>query len=193
MDTVADLGLPTDSIPTRDDTEWHLEVAAVFPFFEGGGTIASIGRERVATEELLQNLRRAEEVISRDTVNAVHRIRGSFPRLEFAREAAGYAHQSLDLVEKRYRAGSALVVELIDAQGNVFTAETEATIAHYAFLRDLVELQRAVSFFENRQGRAATEAWIKAMVARYPTGQWYPALGEPGPDLSANEPADPAD
>jgi outer membrane protein TolC len=39
-----------------------------------------------------------------------------------------------------YRTGSTLVVELIDTQNTAFGATTAAVIAHYTYLRDLVEL-----------------------------------------------------
>lgn len=77
---------------------------------------------------------------------------GSFASIRLSREAAEAAANSLDLTIDGYSRGVLSILALIDAQNAALSSDLGAANAVYAFLIDLMEVERAVgrySFFMN--------------------------------------------
>ena len=63
-------------------------------------------------------------------------------------QAAEAAGESLELVQEQYSQGTVNVTDLLDAQNQKLTADQFSSAAIYEFMGDLVELQRAIAWFE---------------------------------------------
>ena len=79
---------------------------------------------------------------------ALQRCEHSFPRIKFGMQAARAAGENLELVREQYSQGTVNVTDLLDAQNQKLSADQFANSAIYEFMGDLVELQRAIAWFE---------------------------------------------
>ena len=89
------------------------------------------------------------ELIEQETRIALRRCENSFAKIKFTRQAAEAAANNLGIVQDKYTEGIVDVTELISAQNQKLTADQFAAAAVYDFLINLVELQRAISWFED--------------------------------------------
>ena len=78
-------------------------------------------------------------------------MESSFPTIKLQRSAAKNAGQNLRIVQDKYAQGIVNITELLDAQNQGLTSNLNAAAARYTFLIDLVEFQRAISWFEDEK------------------------------------------
>ena len=74
--------------------------------------------------------------------------------------AAKNAKQNLDLVRDKYAQGIINVTDLLEAQNQSLRANLNSAAAQYTFLIDLVDFQRAISWFEDEKSEDAREAFL---------------------------------
>lgn len=151
------LNSPQGVLFPEDDT-YSVSVNASYSIFEGGRRKAALGRARSDEETL--SLRRAllEELIEQRTRTAIRRCESSFPRIKFGLQSARAAGESLGLVREQYAEGSVNVTDLLDAQNQKLAADQFSSAAIFEFMGDLVELQRAIAWFENDHSAAERDA-----------------------------------
>ncbi len=87
--------------------------------------------------------------MERQTRTALRRLESSYPAITFNRRQADAARRNFDLVQDKYSQGLVNVTDLLEAQNESFVSEQGAAAAVYFFLIDLVDLQRAVAWFED--------------------------------------------
>ena len=134
------------------DRSWTIGVSASLPLFEGGGRLAEVTRNRSERNRLVFERNATRELVEQRTRSALHRMGGSFASIRLSREAADAATNNLDLTIDGYSRGVLSILSLIDAQNAALSSDLGAANAVYAFLIDLMEVERAVgrySFFMN--------------------------------------------
>ena len=93
--------------------------------------------------------RLTRDLVERGTRTAFSRLEASFPSIRFSREAARSAALNFELVQDKYAQGLVNVTDLLSAQTESFSAEQTAAASVSAFLIDLVNFQRSISWFED--------------------------------------------
>jgi outer membrane protein TolC len=140
---------PSDfPIPVPDDTDWNVALVLNYPLLEGGGRIAE---RRRALEELRSVEAEREavaEFVEQRVRSALHVAGASFAGIEQATLAADAARGNLDLITESYSQGQVSVIELLDAQNSYIVAAQSRADAIFGFLRDMIEVQRALGQFE---------------------------------------------
>jgi outer membrane protein TolC len=131
----------------RDDT-YRVELSAAYPLFNGGDRYQDLKLQQSEVEKLRRERELARQRVEQRTRTALRRIEGSFPSIRLAAEAAASSRLNLDVVKDKYAQGIVNITELLDAQNQNFITEQSEAATVYAFLSDLVILQRAVSWFE---------------------------------------------
>ena len=155
----------TDNRPSDSASTSFLTVSAEYPLFAGGQRIADL-RKAEADRRVLERQRAfTEELIEQESRTALRRAESSFPRVRFARQAVDAARQNLAIVQDKYSEGIVDVTALISAQNEKLTAEQLAAAAVFDFLIDLVELQRALSWFEDEKSGAERDALYREITA----------------------------
>ena len=156
-------GQRENSISGLNNTDWSVGVFATFPLIEGGGKFATIKR---AKEELsgfqLERGSTAEKVEERIRVS-LDETGFSYPSIRLSREAAIAARKNLNLVTDQYVRGVVSIVDLLDAQNNALTADQAAENAVYAFLIDLMNVQRATGRFDFFMSREERKDWFNRL------------------------------
>ena len=140
-------------LPDLDRSDWMWDIQALYPIFEGGRRAED---EKLNTSELARIEKEvidARQVIERRVRTSVRAIEGSFPSIGYLNAAAEAARRNFEIVKDRYAEGLVNVTDLLDAQNDRFTTERTARAAEYAFLLDMVALQRAIAWFEDLKTR----------------------------------------
>ena len=148
-----------------DDETYSVSVNAAYPLFEGGRRKADL--KRALSDETALNRRHGlvAELIEQRTRTAMRRCESSFPRIKFGIQAADAAGESLELVQEQYAQGTVNVTDLLDAQNQKLTADQFSSAAIYEFMGDLVELQRAIAWFELDHSAEERDAFVTRVLS----------------------------
>ena len=139
----------TPELPEFERDDWMWDIQAAYPIFEGGFRAED---EKLNASELASIQKQvidARQVIERRVRTSVRAIEGSFPSIGYLGMAAQSARLNFEIVQDRYTEGLVNVTDLLDAQNDRFNTERTARAAEYAFLLDMVALQRAIGWFED--------------------------------------------
>jgi len=131
----------------RDDT-YRVEVAAILPLFNGTDRYQDLKLQQSELESLRRERELARQRVEQRTRTVLRRIEGSFPSIGLSVTAAENAQLNLEVVQDKYAQGIVNITELLDAQNQDFIADQNEAGAIYAFLGDLVVLQRSLSWFQ---------------------------------------------
>ncbi len=99
--------------------------------------------------------------------NSLNKAEASYTAIELNQEAAEAAKKNLDLTTDAYARGAISIIELLDAQNLAFSAKQNASNSVYAFLSDLMEVQRAIGqldYFTQSHDKAA---WYQRLDAYF--------------------------
>lgn len=113
------------------------------PIFEGGALIARQRQQEILARIADQTLREAEDKVVREVRIARASVQTSIQRLSTTRQLLKHATEAFELSQSRYKAGSASIVELSEAELN----QTAAAIA-YANADYDTQIQEALLAFE---------------------------------------------
>ncbi len=150
-------------VDAMEDTSWSLALSATLPLFSGGArraetveaeeTLTGLELQRQALAERLEQLIRSEMYLT----NA------SYSGIQLTREAAAAARKNLDVVTDSYSQGVVDVLDLLDAQNASLQAELAAATALYEFFINLVDVERAVNWFEIERTPQEQAAWFSRL------------------------------
>ncbi len=159
--TVRDRGT---QIPTNFDEDWSIGIEVSLTLYQGSQISAERSQAQIALRRLQLLLQQSTDVIETSTRNAFAQAGASRRNIEFSEKAVVAALKTLELVTDSYERGSAPYIDLIDAQNSLLVAKLSATSATYGHLDDLIELQRAIGFFDFAVQASEEEAWFNKLT-----------------------------
>lgn len=139
-------GPPAAGATDRD--EWTFQGSASLPIFQGGFRVHDMNQAKAGLMRLQAQRTLALQQVEQDTRNQMNDISSSRPNIFFTRRAADKAKLNLDIVKQKYAEGTVGILDLLDAQNEYITREQEAAIAVYAYISDVIDVQRAISYFD---------------------------------------------
>ena len=146
-----------------DDTETTISLQLSLPLYTGGGR----GADRTQAAEQLSGLRlqrqSTREIIEQRIRSALQTARASYASIQLSRDAAEAANKNLDLVQDSYRRGVVSILDLLDAQNASIIADQVAANAVFDFLKDLMEMERAISRLDFFQTPEQQLAWFQEL------------------------------
>ncbi len=143
------------------DDEWTVGVQLALPLYSGGARRARLARSRQELRQLRTEEEATREIVEARMRRTLQSMRGSFPAIAFAAQAADAARTNLALVTDQYQRGAVGVTDLVDAQETSLQAELAAAEARYEFLLDFVAVQRASGNFDLLLEPSAASAWLQ--------------------------------
>lgn len=149
-------------IPEIDPNGFNFGVSARLALFEGSSKIHRIQREESVLKELTNTVILTKQLLEQRTRTSIRRLQSSFPNISYFKSASESAKLNLGVVREKYANGIVNITELLDAQNSSFIAEQNSISAIYNFLRDLIEYQRAISFFEETKTQEEKDEFLKA-------------------------------
>ncbi|MFI5323819.1 MAG: TolC family protein, partial [Thermodesulfobacteriota bacterium] len=155
------------NITSTDNTEWTVQIQALFPLFSGGAKIADYKKARSELSRLNYEKDSTTEKVEEQIRMALNNSGASYPSIGFALNAAEAAHKNLDLVTDTYSRGVASIIDLLDAQNAALSADLNAANSVYNFLIDLMNVQRASGKFEFFTSPKEREEWFRMLSEYY--------------------------
>ena len=128
--------------------DWSLGLSASLDLYTGGSRRARLARAELELAQLQTQRESARESIELNIRSNFHLANASYMSISLAQEAATAARKSLELVTDSYSQGAVSIIDLLDAQNAALQAEEGAANAVYAFLIDLMNVQRAQGRFD---------------------------------------------
>jgi outer membrane protein len=128
----------------EDGGNWIVGLALTFDFYDGGRKRAGVRAAQAVLEHVEESDRRALLAVAQDVETAYLRMEEARARLEVAAQAVGASEESLDLVEKQYRGGTATVTRYLEAEAARTQARTARIRAALDVERSQVDAARAL-------------------------------------------------
>ena len=162
---LSDIGeaFPGITIEQPNGTNWSLSAQASLPLFDSGYRRA-VSRQET---ELLSQLRFEREAL-RERVeerlrSTLHQTGASYAGIALARDAADASRRNLDLVQDAYARGAISILDLLDAQNAAILSEEAAANAVYDFLKDMLQVERALGRFYYRSAPQEIDALFERL------------------------------
>jgi outer membrane protein len=113
------LGIPQSNIVGT----FSAGVKVDWQIFDSLTTYTAFKQDRLTAERLAEDRRRVAYVVRAEVQSAYMRLRAALERREPLATALQVAREGLDLIERRYEAGTALVIEVLQAQTDLQQVE----------------------------------------------------------------------
>ncbi|HKW60549.1 MAG TPA: TolC family protein, partial [Candidatus Dormibacteraeota bacterium] len=137
-------GVPLQRGP---DNTWNLRLQAALPLFTGFARGAARSQANIDLDRLTIEREATDRTVARQVRAALQLAGASWAGIGQARIAAEAARKNLELVSDAYARGAVSIITLLDAQEAALQADETAARAVYAFLSDLMTVERAIGQF----------------------------------------------
>ncbi|MEO0445162.1 MAG: hypothetical protein AAF191_03690, partial [Verrucomicrobiota bacterium] len=64
-------------------------------------------------------------------------------------------------VRTKYSAGASTILDLLDAQSTLLQERQSASLAVYAYLQEIIRMQRSIAWFEHEKSSFEKDQWIR--------------------------------
>jgi outer membrane protein TolC len=142
-----DRQLNRSSIDEFTQTEWGVRGVLSFPLFVGGAKFVGLEQANEVLASLRTQKRATAQSLEQTIRSAFAAASGSFATVGFAQRQVAAASRNFSLVDASYTLGVDSILDLLDAQSQLLTAELAFANAGYDFLEDLIVSERAISFY----------------------------------------------
>ena len=126
---------------------WSLRLQASLPIFTGFARGAARSQSSIELDRLTIERQALERSVAQQVRAALQVGGASWADIQQARAAAEAARKNLELVSDAYARGAVSIITLLDAQEAALKSDEAAAGAVYAFLTDLMKVERAIGQF----------------------------------------------
>jgi outer membrane protein len=147
-------GVPTDSTNTT------LAFSATIPLFAGGSNYARAKQAAARSTEASANLDFQQRTVKNNIRSLYRKVQTDVLTVKARQRATVSSQSALEATETGYQVGTRNIVEVLNAQRNLFSAQRDYANARYDYIIDLLNLK----FFAGSLGEAdiqALNAWLK--------------------------------
>ena len=145
-------GLSSQFRPRHDtSSDVSASVGVSWNIFDSGVTRGAIEEAEAERDIALLNVQKAEETIDLNLRKAYLNMREAEQRFTSTGDVVRQAREDYHIANERYRAGEGILLDIIDAQTALATAETNAIRARYDYARYRAQV-------ENLMGTELTES-----------------------------------
>ncbi len=136
-----------DVFEEPEDFSWNVGLNATLPVSQGGRLNYDMQQAEIDLLRLQEDRYNISRKLTRQVVSLFEKASLSYPKIELSANAAEYALKSYDIVQDSYSHGVVSITQLLDAQQAAVEANLYASISVYAYLIDVLNLQRAMGRF----------------------------------------------
>ena len=144
-----------------DRYTYFVGVTAVYPLFTGLERSASVGKLKAEVQSLEHQSQLASDMVERRARTSLERVQATFPSVRLTQIASENARKNFEVVQEKYAQGAVEITRMLEAQNSGFAAQQSAVAAKYQFLIDMIEVQRAISWFELDQTEEAQVEFLR--------------------------------
>ncbi|MEM0952797.1 MAG: TolC family protein [Pseudomonadota bacterium] len=150
----------------RDFNEdWSVGVELSLPLYEGSEILAATRQARVQLRRLRLNREQLLLELEANARSSVAEASASRLNIGFAKKSEEAAGNTLRLITDSYTRGRSNYIDLIDAQNTYLNERLASAKAIYEYLLDLIDLQRAIGFFDFYVDEATKQDWFNRLEA----------------------------
>lgn len=151
------------TLPRGPDDTWSLRLQAALPIFTGFARGAARTQANIDLDRLTIERQALDRTIAQQIRAALQLGGASWADIQQARAAAVAARKNLELVSDAYARGAVSIITLLDAQEAALKADEAAAGAVYAFLTDLMKVERAIGQFYFLRTPEERQAFLKRL------------------------------
>lgn len=131
-----------------DDTDWRVGIELSLPLYEGGARSARSAQSRLAVRQFETNLQNLKNQIEQDIRSSLKAAHASYNSIPLAKQAENAAQKNYELINDSYAQGARNITDVLDAQDTLIAAREASMNSVYAFLIDLMNVQRAIGAYD---------------------------------------------
>jgi outer membrane protein len=143
-----------------DSTNTTLAFSATIPLFAGGSNYARAKQAAARSTEASANLDLQQRTVKNNIRSLYRQVQTDVLTVRARQRATISSQSALEATETGYQVGTRNIVEVLNAQRNLFSAQRDYANARYDYIIDLLNLK----FFAGSLGEAdiqALNAWLK--------------------------------
>ena len=125
--------------------------------FDSGVTKAKVDEAKIARDVARLNLQKDQETADLTLRTAYYNMREAERRLDSTGDAVGQAEEDYYIAKEKYRAGEGLMLDIIDAQLALSTAQLNHISAQYDYARYKAEVENAMGISLTDKEQAAAD------------------------------------
>lgn len=145
---------------TSDITNTTLAISAKIPLFAGGSNYAKAKQAAARSTEASANLDLQQRTVKNNIRSLYRKVQTDVLTVKARNRATVSSRSALEATETGYQVGTRNIVEVLNAQRNLFSAQRDYANARYDYIIDLLNLK----FFAGSLAEAdiqALNAWLK--------------------------------
>jgi outer membrane protein len=142
-----------------DSTNTTLAFSATIPLFAGGSNYARAKQAAARSTEASANLDLQQRTVKNNIRSLYRKVQTDVLTVKARQRATVSSQSALEATETGYQVGTRNIVEVLNAQRNLFSAQRDYANARYDYIIDLLNLK----FFAGSLGEAdiqALNAWL---------------------------------
>ncbi|MEM0970732.1 MAG: TolC family protein, partial [Verrucomicrobiota bacterium] len=132
-----------------------------FPLYEGGLRKAEAAEQRAVIRQLSAQRERTVQIIEQRALTSMNGISSEHPNIRLSRRALEAAEKNFESVRTKYSAGASTILDLLDAQSTLLQERQSASLAVYAYLQEIIRMQRSIAWFEHEKSSFEKDQWIR--------------------------------
>ncbi|MDD4737433.1 MAG: TolC family protein, partial [Kiritimatiellae bacterium] len=146
-----------------DDNNWTAALVASWPLFEGGGKASDVRKAQAEVNRLRELRVQTEQAVIQRLYEALYSTSGSSPSIALTQQAVEFARKNLQVIQEKYAQGTVSIIDLLDAQNEVFQQEQRAALAKYQFMLDIIKAQRATAWIPELHSAEERTLWLNEL------------------------------
>jgi len=135
----------------RDNPTYQFGLRMTLPLRDRAGN-ANLANNLIQKKSDTLALRRAEQQVRQDVLNAITNLESSKASVALARVARDLAQKTLEAEQKKYDLGTTELYYVLDAQNGLATAEARLSSAYISYHRNRLTLLRATGQLLDERG-----------------------------------------
>ncbi|MCO6439618.1 MAG: TolC family outer membrane protein, partial [Nitrococcus mobilis] len=112
------------------------------PIFQGFAVSSRVSEAQARYTQSREQLEETRRSVGQDTANAYRAVQTSIRQVQALKQAVASNRSALEATEAGYEAGTRTIVDVLDAQSNLFGAERDYQQAQYAYLVSTLRLKQ---------------------------------------------------
>lgn len=131
-----------------------ITIQGTLPLFQGFAVVSQVDEAQARYTQALARLEEVRRNVRRKTANAYRAVLTSIRRVQALQQAVVSNRSALEATRAGYRAGTRTIVDVLNAQSNLFGAIRDYKQAQYAYLVNTLKLKRAAGTLDPKDLRA---------------------------------------
>ncbi len=124
---------------------WLVQFRLTWDIFKGGEKRARTQQARIDYQVMENKLAQTRQQIEWQVIQAYRTLQAAEQSYQTSHAGKTSAEKSFQIIQSKYREGQAILLEFLDAQNKLTTAQISVTMAQYELLRAQAAVQKTLS------------------------------------------------